>query len=142
MSEAPSHPPQDRAAGLSASIRKEAVWAAIAAAMMLYFGFTFQVAEDSLSPRLLLLTLRYGGFAMLLSAGLLALGAPIALMFDGIFAMLIGAGLALAAILWLVATRSLEIVTVLELVFGYLFLSSGLRNFREFCRLGEQPESE
>lgn len=142
MSEAPSHPPQGHAAGLSASIRKEAVWAAIAAALMLYFGFTFQVAEDSFSPRLLLLTLRYGGFAMLLSAGLLALGTPIALMFDGIFAMLIGAGLALAAILWLAQARSFEVVTVLELVFGYLFLSSGLRNFREFCRLGEPPESE
>jgi len=130
--------PSRRDAAVSASIRGQAVWALIAAITLLYFGYKGVVLlEGSFANELLVYTLRIGGIAMVLSTVLLALGVPVALMVDGIFSMLIGAAMVIAGVLWAFENRTLSLDTILELVFGYLFFTAGLRNFRDFARLGE-----
>jgi hypothetical protein len=119
------------------TVRSQALWAAIAAAMMLYIGFTYSLAVDAFPAQLLFMTLRYGGIAMAVSAVLLLTGWPAALMIDGVFAMIIGAALALAGALWIIEIRTVDLQTILQLVFGYLFFTSGLRGFRDYCKLGE-----
>ena len=119
------------------TVRSQALWAAIAAAMMLYIGFTYSLAVDAFPAQLLFMTLRYGGIAMAVSAVLLLTGWPAALMIDGVFAMIIGAALALAGALWIIEIRTVDLQPILHLVFGYLFFTSGLRGFRDYCKLGE-----
>jgi len=121
---------------VAAAVRSQAVWALIAAIMMLYFGFyQISVIHDSFSARLLVYTLRYGGIAMAVSAALLATGRPFALAVDGVFSLAIGAALALSGILWIATVKTLSLDTILELVFGYLFFTAGLRSFREYRQL-------
>jgi len=127
-------------AHIVASVRKQAPWAAVAGGMMLYFGFSYEFIGDTFAIDLLEYTLQYGGVAMVVSALLLASGWPTALMLDGVFAMVIGIALALSGALMMVNDRTIYFQYLLYVVFGYLFFTSGLRSFRDFCRLGEAPD--
>jgi hypothetical protein len=127
---------------LAANVRNQAVWAAIAAVMMLYFGFRSVFIGESFAVKLLQYTLQIGGIGMAVSALLLFIGRPIALLVDGVMAMIIGIALCLVGILMLVVEKQVDVQTLLYVVFGYLFFTSGLRSFRDFCRLGEVPEAQ
>lgn len=133
---ASDHSSSDDSSRVSAQVRGQAIWSAIAAVMMLWFGFKYPFINDTLPADLLNFTLRYGGIAMALSAVMLFSGWPTALMLDGVFAMIIGAALAGAGVLIVVSNREFGFQTLLFIVFGYLFFSSGLRNFKDYCRLG------
>ena len=132
--------PGNEPTGITAQVRSQAVWAAIAAAMMLYFGFRSVFVGDTLPIDLLRYTLRYGGIAMAVSAVMLFSGWPTALMLDGVFAMIIGAALAAVGVLIVVMEQTIDLQTIMFIAFGYLFFTSGLRNFRDYCRLGETPD--
>lgn len=122
------------ASPLAAAARSQAPWAAIAAVTMLYFGFTMAFVDD-LGAQVVGYTLRGGGVAMALSAAFLATGKPFSLLFDGVVAMLIGIGLAVGGVMWFVEIRTVDFQGILEIVFGYIFFTSGKRSFSDYARV-------
>ncbi len=106
-----------------ADVRGEALWAGIAAGLLLYYGFGSGWTTTSTGTVLVDIATRGGGVAMVLSALLLLTGWRGALLFDGIASMIIGAALCLSVPFGL---------TVLYLIFGILFLASGWRNVRTY----------
>ena len=130
-------PPSYAAARQASGIRKQATWAAISAAILLYFGMQGFVSteEAAFATRILEFTLKAGGCAMALAAVLLMTGMPFALLYDGVMSMLIGAGLGLAAVALFVGVGSIEFSGVFQLIFGYFFISSGRRSWQEYTAI-------
>jgi hypothetical protein len=125
--------------------RRKAVWTAIAAGMLLFFGFTSTFLGPPTAVAILTYTLKIGGFALLISAALLVNGRPSALAIDGIVAGIIGLAMLASALLHLI--DSVEATGILLAVFGWLFASSGWHSFgtyRMVCRrlAGGAPGSQ
>ena len=112
-------------------VRRQALWAGIAACVMLYFGLSAGFS-DNLSGEVLRYTLVYGGVCMAASALLLLSGQRVALFFDGMVAMAVGGALILSGLLWFGYLRTIDLTGILGLVFGYLFFTSGLRNYKDY----------
>ncbi len=109
-------------------IRRQAMWTAIAAVLLLVFGFGFQVRGLFLAGQILEYTLKIGAFLMIISTVLLLTGAAFALIVDGFFTIAIGAALAVSGVIWLIKAPGLQ--GILNIVFGYLFASAGWHNFK------------
>ena len=120
-------------AGFRAQVRGQALWAGIAACIMLYFGLS-AVFSDNLSGDLLRYTLVYGGICMAVSTLLLLSGQRFALLFDGMVAMAVGGALVLSGLLWLGYLRTIDLTGILGLIFGYLFFTSGLRSYKDYVQ--------
>jgi hypothetical protein len=110
-------------------VRSQALSAGIAAALLLYFGFTSIWFSAAVT---LEFTLKVGGIAMAVSTVLLITGIPFALLFDGVAAMVIGAGLALSGIRWCVDIQRIDFQGLLNFVFAAIFASSGWRNYQSY----------
>jgi drug/metabolite transporter superfamily protein YnfA len=120
-----------------ASIRRQAVWALIAALVLLYYGYREYAPDERTLSRVFAATLRYGGIAMVVAAAALATGTKWGLLVDGVVSLLVGAGLAYTGVSLVMAGVNLE--SVLILIFAYLFLSSGWRSFRGFLGADVPP---
>ena len=120
-------------AGFRAQVRGQALWAGIAACIMLYFGLRTG-SSDNLSGDVLRYTLVYGGICMAVSTLLLLSGQRLALLFDGLVAMAVGGALILSGLLWFGYLRTIDLTGILGLVFGYLFFTSGLRNYKDYVQ--------
>jgi hypothetical protein len=108
-------------------VRSNALYAAIAAVLMLFYGFS---GEWVAAAATLEVTLKMGGIAMALSTVLLLTGRPFALLYDGIATMVVGGGLALSGIRWCVDIQAVDFNAALKFVFAALFISSGRRSYR------------
>ena len=114
-------------------VRRQALWAGIAACVMLYFGLSTGFSDD-LSGEVLRCTLVYGGICMAVSTLLLLSGQRFALFFDGIVAMAVGGALVLSGLLWFGYLKSIDRTLILGLLFGYLFFTSGLRSYKDYLQ--------
>lgn len=123
-----------RSTPLRYQMRQTAISAAIAAVLMLFFGFTYGFEGEieptaySISQAVFLATLRIGGILMALSALLLVLGVRFALLLDAIFAGLIGVALLGVGIVW-IAIGIIAIDSVLLVLFGGMFLHSARQSW-------------
>jgi hypothetical protein len=123
-----------RSTPLRYQMRQTAISAAIAAVLMLFFGFTYGFEGEieptaySISQAVFLATLRIGGILMVLSALLLVLGVRSALLLDAIFAGLIGVALLGVGIVW-IAIGIIAIDSVLLVLFGGMFLHSARQSW-------------
>ena len=109
----------------AAAVRSQAVWAAIAAGLMLFFSFGQEYEGLVLATQVFEYTLKVGGIAMAVSAVLLFVGRPFALLFDGLTSIAIGGFLALSCLLMFVEVRGVAFQGLLNLMFGYMFVGSG-----------------
>lgn len=113
-------------------VRSTALWAALAAAIMLFFGYRTEwpLPENSV-PRagtyLFVYTLKIGGWVMLAEALWLWTGRRAALVCDGVVTVLIGILLVLGGLLMTPGNWK----AILFIVFGLLFIHSGLRSWRD-----------
>lgn len=132
-------------ASIRSAVRRNAIWAAGAAVIMLYYGVYQGLGRQpsELDPDrirwggwVVLYTLRIGGGLMALSTLLSLMGVRPALLFDGFASMSIGLCLALAGGL-LLADMGLR--PVLLLMFAALFVYTGYRNWREYNELMTGP---
>lgn len=118
-----------RRVNLPAQLRQTALSAAVSGALMLFFGFRDIQGLDSEAYNqvidVFVWTLRIGGFAMLLSAALCLLQFPVALAYDALAAALIGLLLIGEALGMIAIARSADILDVLLLLFGVMFVRSG-----------------
>jgi hypothetical protein len=115
------------------TVRGYAVWAGIAALLLLYFGFAVYTAGLTSGGRIFVHTLRIGGIAMAASTLLLLTGWPKALAFDGLSSIAIGAALFLSGSLMLTSQGGAE--AILNLVFGFVFASAGWNELSVFRTL-------
>ncbi len=125
--------PTGDAATTRAIVRRNWIWAAGAAGVMLYFGIP-ATGLDAFAPQrhgwmLFVYTLQFGGGAMALSAVLSLTGVPLALLYDAIVSVFIGVALAVSGVLIYAGKPHQAVFNVL---FGLVFVHSGYRNFREF----------
>jgi len=129
---------------MASQVRQNAWSAAIAAALMIYFGF-FVLAEPtgaglfSWSALAFYHTLRIGGIAMALIVLWSLLGDRTVLLVDGIASSVIGALFVLSAVGLLLGGGAM-FETLLYVVFGSMFISSGRRNYREYFYLAGLAE--
>ncbi len=123
---------------VEARVRQNVGSAGLAAGLLIFFGF-FCVAlppDDGLwgySARIFMYTLRLGGLAMAALAIWSSLGYPLALLVDAVVSCLIGASVIVTASLMLIGDGAL-LATLLYVVCGVLFISSGLRNGRDYAK--------
>ncbi len=137
---------ENRDEGVSAMrVRQNAGPAAVGAAFLLYFGF-FHLAEPTgteLFDRaswVFYHTLRIGGVAMAVVAVWSLLGQPITLAVDALITVAIGALLILTGI-GMVVDGGGMIQTAINVVCGGMFISSGVRNWRDYRLLCATPAS-
>lgn len=122
--------------GATMRVRQNVAPAAIGTAFLVYFGF-FAMAEPAgtdLYHRAALIfyhTLRLGGLAMGAVALWSMLGRPITLAVDAVVTFLIGVLLILTGLAMAVDGGAM-IQTVINVVCGGMFISSGLRNWRDY----------
>ncbi|HUU86082.1 MAG TPA: hypothetical protein VM243_21500 [Phycisphaerae bacterium] len=114
-------------------VRSTALWAGLAAVIMLFFGYRGGWELPEANPMragsmLFVYTLKIGGWVMLVEALLLWTGIRAALVCDGVVTTLIGMLLVLGGLLM---TPGSLWQALLFIVFGLLFISSGLRSWRE-----------
>ena len=117
---------------LGASVRSNTGGAALAAGLLIFFGFIYlaePVAGAGLS--LLFYTLRFGGLAMVAVSVWLAFGHLPALAADAAVSILVGALIALAGAFMLIG-GVWWVQALVILVSGGTFLTGGLRNGRDF----------
>jgi len=126
-----------RIVDLGASVRSNTSGSALAAGLLIFFGFIF-LAEPvggaglfSTGQSLLFLTLRLGGLAMVVISVWLSFGHLPALAADSAVSILVGALIATAGALMLI-DGGLWVQALIILVSGGSFLTSGLRNGRDF----------
>ena len=129
---------------VSSRVRRSASSAAIAAALMVYFGFV-RLAEptgDDLFSRAGLAfyhTLRIGGVAMAVIAAASLWGNRHVLIVDAVVSAVIGALFALTGIaMWIDGGGGLQ--SILNLAFGGMFISAGVRNWRDYFELASALE--
>lgn len=108
--------------------RANAWQSALPAVLMLYYGFfqeTSGISNSELYNRsvtVFFVTLKLGGCALAVVAGLSALGLPLALAADGVLSIVCGALFVACGVIW--ALNS-DMQGLLLLLFGAMFLSSG-----------------
>jgi len=121
-----------------AATRSAALWAAVAAVLLLYFGyrtgFLWGTAAERVGGIILSNTLKYGGWAMAATAVWLFTGMRAALLADAVACAAIGLGLLSGGLLFL--PPSLDLVGVLYPVVGLVFLGSARNSWREHRVLG------
>lgn len=119
---------------IRSTVRRNAIWAAGAAVIMLYFGIGTSIPHGTVAPQtqgwfLFLYALKVGGAALILSALLSLVGIPLALMYDAVASVAIGLALAVSGVL---IYRDSSYQALFNLAFGALFVHCGYRNWREF----------
>lgn len=131
---------KEHSAVLAARVRQNAGSCAIAAALMIYFGFFHgyiaPTGSDlfSLANLVFLQTIRIGGIAMAALAVWSLVGTGLALIVDAIVSMAIGGLLALTGIaMFLDGGGALQ--SALNVMFGWMFVSVGVRNWRDYFLL-------
>jgi hypothetical protein len=126
----------ERRVGVALRVRQNVTPAAIGAAFLLYFGF-FQLTEPTdteLFDRaswVFYHTLRLGGVAMGAVAAWSLLGQSITLAVDAVVTVAIGALLILTG-LGMAVDGGAMVQTVINVVCGGMFSSSGVRNWRDY----------
>ncbi len=135
----PSESRDESATRTSALVRRHAGSAAFAAALMLFFGFAYLAKPDGtdLFARawlVLYYTLRLGGIAMAAIAVWLWTGSRFALAADAAVAATVGVLLVLTG-LGMLAAGGDSLQMIINVVCGWMFFSSGLRNGREYLEL-------
>ena len=135
----PSESRDESATRTSALVRRHAGSAAFAAARMLFFGFAYLAKPDGtdLFARawlVLYYTLRLGGIAMAAIAVWLWTGNRSALAADAAVAAAVGVLLILTG-LGMLAAGGDSLQMIINVVCGWMFFSSGLRNGREYLAL-------
>ncbi len=116
--------------------RGNAFSAGIAALCLLYFGY-FGIAKPvgtdlfSFGNLIFYYCLRIGGVAMGMIAAASLLGAPVVLICDAVVSVLLG-GLFIASAGMMLADGGGGLNPFLMIVFGFMFISAGLRNGRAF----------
>ncbi|MHC4092241.1 MAG: hypothetical protein ACYSVY_18545 [Planctomycetota bacterium] len=125
-------------------VRSVALWAGIAAVLMLYFGYRTAFFSSSESERIAALILEYtlkvGGWGMAVSAAWLLTGMPRALLADAVASVAIGVCFVAGGLLYLFPSMSL--VGILYPVFGIMFIGSGRNNWREYAALAPSTATE
>jgi len=115
-----------------------ALWAGIAAVMLLYFGyrtaFLSSTPAERIGASLLTYTLKFGGWSMVLATAWLLTGMRAALLADAVACAGIGLGLLSGGLLYL--SPDLNLVGVLYPVVGVVFLGSARTGWREYQLLG------
>ena len=119
---------------IRSTVRRNAIWAAGAAVIMLYFGIGKSIPLGTVAPQtqgwlLYLYALKVGGAAMILSALLSLVGIPLALMYDAVVSVAIGLALVASGVL---VYPDSSYQALFNLAFGALFVHCGYRNWREF----------
>ena len=132
---------RDIAAG---RVRQNAGSAALAAALMIGFGFFTDpqhIGSDlfSVGARLFYFTLRVGGVLLALVAALSLTGRPFVLLIDALLSAAIGVVLVASGGLTLYDGGGFQ--SVLALIFGAMFIGAGRRNGLEFQQIREQQGS-
>lgn len=123
-------------AGSAMRVRQNVAPAAIGTAFLLYFGF-FVMAEPTgwdvyhRAAWVLYHTLRLGGLAMGAIAIWCILGQSIALVVDAVITVLIGSLLILTGLAMKVDGGD-RVQTIINVVCGGMFISSGVRNWKEY----------
>ena len=131
------HNPTSR--DIASSVRGNALSAAIAAALMIVFGFYYLGKPTgaglfSLSALAFYYTLRIGGIAMAaIAVGSLAGFRPV-LLVDAVVSIAIGVLFVLTGVGMLVGGGG-AFQTILSVVFGGMFISAGVRNWRDYFLL-------
>jgi hypothetical protein len=126
--------PVEDPVAIRSAVRRNAIWAAGAGAIMLYYGIGTSIPSDAFPPQkqgwmLFLYTLQIGGSAMALSAVLSLIGVSFALLYDAVISVFIGVALALSGVL-IYHDNSHQ--AIFNILFGVIFIHSGYRNWREF----------
>ena len=122
---------------VAARVRQNVAPAAIGAAFLLYFGFYSQLTEPTgteLFDRawwVLYHTLRVGGVALAAIALWSMLGQGITLAVDAVVAVLIGALLILTGLAMAIDGGDM-LQTIINVVCGGMFISSGLHNWKDY----------
>ena len=130
----------------AARVRQNAGSAAIAAALMIYFGF-FRLLEPSGSDLfqragwVFYHTLRIGGIVMGLVGAWSLLGHRPVLLVDAAASIIIGALLILTGAAMGIDGGDL-LQTVFMIVFGIMFISAGVRSARTYADLRAAPDAE
>lgn len=114
-------------------VRSTALWAGLAAVIMLFFGYRgdWELPESNpmrAGAMIFVYTLKIGGWVMLVEALWLLTGARAALFCDGAVTMLIGLLLVAGGLLM---TPGNIWQAILFILFGLLFIHSGLRSWRD-----------
>ncbi len=114
-------------------VRSTALWAGLAAVIMLFFGYRGDWELPEANPMrtgamIFVYTLKIGGWVMAVEALWLLTGARAALFCDGAVTMLIGLLLVAGG---LMMTPGNIGQAVLFILFGLLFIHSGLRSWRD-----------
>ena len=127
---------------LGASVRSNTGGAALAAGLLIFFGFIY-LAEPAAGAGLSLLyyTLRLGGLAMVAVSVWLSFGHLPALAADAAVSILVGALIALAGTFMLI-DGVWWVQSLIILVSGGAFLSSGLRNGKDFLDMWRLETAE
>ncbi len=117
-------------------VRRNAGSAGLAAALMLFFGFSHlarPVGNDlfAVSAMLFYHTLRIGGIVMAVIAAWSLLGRPLVLVVDAVASVAIGICFALSGV-GLLAGGGEALQSILNVVFGCMFIGAGVRNWREY----------
>lgn len=117
-------------------VRQNVVPAAIAAGLLIFFGFSYvaRPTEGGLWGGAALVfyhTLRFSGLAMAAIAIWSALGHPLALLVDAVISCLIGGLLIVTNVLMLVDGGD-PLSTLIAVFCGLLFISAGRRNARDY----------
>ncbi len=122
--------------GSAIRVRQNVVPAAIGAAFLLFFGFlrlTEPTGTDLFSRAnwVFYYTLRFGGLAMGAVAAWSLLGKSITLAVDAVVSVAIGALIVLSG-LGMAVDGGPMIQTIINFVCGSMFISSGVRNWRDY----------
>ncbi len=131
--------------GSAMRVRQNIAPAAIGAAFLLYFGF-FQLTEPTgtdLFGRanwVFYYTLRLGGLAMAAIAAWSLRGQPITLAVDAVVTVAIGVLLILSG-LGMAVDGGAMVQTIINVVCGGMFISSGVRNWRDYRLLATMSAS-
>jgi hypothetical protein len=117
-------------------VRANAAPAAIAAALLGYFGFMWLAEPSGTSlfeqaSWVFYHTLRLGGVAMVLLAVASLSGAPLVLLVDGVASLFIGVLLVISGLL-MAAGGGVIGQTLINVICGVLFIAAGLRNGSEY----------
>ncbi|NOS99546.1 MAG: hypothetical protein HOP29_02845 [Phycisphaerales bacterium] len=132
-----NHPPDHLSPDdVAARVRHNTASAAIAAALLLYFGFASGYVYPQAAGmfdaggRIFIRTLQIGGCAMLLSAVASYTGLSLALLFDGVGSLLIGLSLAVSTLLMVADGGG---GSILYGLFAAMFVIAGVRNIRDWA---------
>ena len=126
---------------VASHVRRNAGSAGLAAALLLFFGFSHlarPVGNDlfAVSAMLFYHALRVGGIVMAVVAAWSLLGRPLVLVVDAVASVAIGICFALSGV-GLLAGGGEALQSILNVVFGCMFIGASVRNWREyrFCSL-------